>query len=60
MIESTRGSEKKEGPTLGVRFSKVSLLIELSVTKELTIIVKKTDMFPSLKQLQHIILLSRP
>ena len=46
LIESTRGSKKKGGPTLGVRFSKVS------VKRDLTIIVKKTDTFPSLKQLQ--------
>ena len=50
--ESTRGSKKREGPTLGARFSKVSFLTEVSVKRELTIIVKKTDMFPSRKQLQ--------
>ena len=44
--------QKREGPTLGVRFSNVSFLIEVSVKRELTIIVKKTDMFPLLKQLQ--------
>ena len=43
---------KGEGPTLGVRFSKVSFLIEVSVKRELTIIVKKTEMFPLLRQLQ--------
>ena len=43
---------KGEEPTLGVRFSKVSFLIEVSVKRELTIIVKKTEMFPLLRQLQ--------
>ena len=41
-----------EGPTLGVRFSWVSFLMEVPVKRELTVIVKVSDMFPSLKQLQ--------
>ena len=41
-----------EGPTLGVRFSWVSFLMEVSVKRELTVIAKVSDMFPSLKQLQ--------
>ena len=46
LYSQQEGVKKREGPTLSVRFSKVS------VKRELTIIVKKTDMFPSLKQLQ--------
>ena len=37
---------------LGVRFSEVSFLIEVSVKRDLTVIVKKTDMFHSLKKIQ--------
>ena len=36
---------------LGVRFSEVSFLIEVSVKRDLTVIVKKTDMFHSLKKI---------
>ena len=35
--ESNKGNKKRQGPTLGVRFTEVSRLIEVSVKRESTV-----------------------
>ena len=45
--ESNKGNKKRQGPTLGVRFTEVSHLIEVSVKRELTVLTKKLWSFYS-------------
>ena len=45
--ESNKGNKKRQGPTLGVRFTEVSRLIEVSVKRESTVLTKKLWSFYS-------------